>query len=157
MLKLFFITGIFLNINFAVYANDLKPFSTDLCTGYPEGPVNEPMKWAHCCIVHDLNYWVGGTTHDRLAADYELKNCVAETGEISQAQIIFLGVRMGYYSPYHIKDKRWGNGWADVNRDHYIGLSQPEIEITRQTLIHDQSVNTDIIDNFILSLYSRRD
>lgn len=155
MLKLFSTLGIFLSLSFSVLAEDLKPFTTDFCTGYMEGPASEPMKWAHCCVEHDLNFWVGGTADERNTADLGLKKCVADTGEPEQAQIIFMGVRLGYYSPYHIKDKRWGNGWVDESRAHYRSLSKSEIQLISETLHEDETVNSEILERFLASLNQR--
>lgn len=45
--------------------------------------------WRHCCDIHDAAYVAGG---DKLAADWHLLSCVAETGNGPIAIVMFLGV-----------------------------------------------------------------
>lgn len=156
MLKIFTTLGFFFFlIRFASATETLKPFTTDFCTGYREGTHDEPMKWAHCCIEHDLNFWVGGTANEREQADLGLKQCVTDTGEPQQAHIIYMGVRLGYYSPYHIEDKRWGNGWYDRTRPHYQKISAVEFDLIKNSLSADETVNSEILEKFLESLNHR--
>lgn len=156
MLKFFSTLGIlFYLFSTSVKAEDLKIFTTDFCTGYAEGTRNEPKKWAHCCVEHDLNFWVGGTAEEREQADLGLKKCVAATGENEQAQIIYMGVRLGYYSPYHIKEMRWGNGWLDESRAHYQKLTKNEVDLIKLSLTHNPNVDSDLFIRFLDSLYVR--
>jgi hypothetical protein len=47
-------------ISTSTWAAKLKSFETDYCTFFPEGTLRNPNLWKHCCIAHDLRYWVGG-------------------------------------------------------------------------------------------------
>ncbi len=51
-------------------AQGLNPIKIDGCSSSPEG------WWRQCCIEHDVNYWIGGDSKDRLYADYRLYNCM---------------------------------------------------------------------------------
>ena len=92
------------------HAGDLKPFTTDGCSIFPDGKLQQQSLWANCCIRHDLAYWKGGTDKERLKADIELEACVAKVGEKEIAGIMLAGVRVGG-SPYSIMSYRWGYGW----------------------------------------------
>lgn len=58
----------------------------DGCTLYFDGV------WRHCCDMHDLAYSLG--TVDKLAADWELFQCVAATGNIWHAIVMLAGVTL---------------------------------------------------------------
>lgn len=85
--------------------NTLKPFSTDGCSAVPDFDI------VKCCIEHDIAYWQGGTYEQRLEADKDLKQCIADTrdGNIL-ANIFYYGVRVGG-GPSSMKHYRWGYGW----------------------------------------------
>lgn len=91
-------------------AGDLKPFTTDGCSAFPNGNIQHQSLWINCCIRHDLAYWKGGTYAERLAADKSLKSCVAQVGEPEIASLMLAGVRTGG-SPYFPTPFRWGYGW----------------------------------------------
>jgi len=50
-------------------AAELKPFTTDGCSAFPDGTPAHRDLWLNCCIQHDLAYWKGGTHTERLNAD----------------------------------------------------------------------------------------
>ena len=58
--------------NFAL-AGDLKPFTTDGCSSFPDGTLNHKTLWLKCCTAHDKAYWKGGTYQERIIADQALK------------------------------------------------------------------------------------
>lgn len=91
-------------------AADLKPFTTDGCSAFPDGTPNQKSLWIECCIRHDLAYWKGGTYDQRLEADQSLVTCVSQVGEPEIAQLMLAGVRVGG-SPYFPTTYRWGYGW----------------------------------------------
>ncbi len=91
-------------------AADLKPFTTDGCSAFPDGTPNQKSLWIECCIRHDLAYWKGGTYDQRLEADQSLETCVSQAGEPEIAQLMLAGVRVGG-SPYFPTTYRWGYGW----------------------------------------------
>ena len=93
-----------------VLGEDLKPFTTDGCSAFPNGTLNQKSLWIECCIRHDLAYWKGGTYEERLEADQGLKECVSQVGEPEIAQLMLAGVRVGG-SPYIPTTYRWGYGW----------------------------------------------
>jgi hypothetical protein len=91
-------------------ADDLKPFTTDGCSSFPDGTIEQASLWASCCIRHDFAYWQGGTYEERLDADEELESCVAGVGEATIASLMLAGVRVGG-TPYLPTSYRWGYGW----------------------------------------------
>ena len=93
-----------------VFGADLKPFTTDGCSAFPDGTPNQKSLWIECCIRHDLAYWKGGTYDQRLEADQSLVTCVSQVGEPEIAQLMLAGVRVGG-SPYFPTTYRWGYGW----------------------------------------------
>lgn len=89
---------------------ELKPFTTDGCSAFPDGTIDEKSLWIECCIRHDMAYWKGGTYDQRLEADQSLETCVSQVGEPEIAQLMLAGVRVGG-SPYFPTTYRWGYGW----------------------------------------------
>ncbi|MBL1321145.1 MAG: hypothetical protein COA63_008815 [Methylophaga sp.] len=109
MKQLLFIALLTLLTN--AYAEEIKPFTSDGCSTFPDGTFEQQQLWLNCCTVHDKAYWRGGTYQQRLDADLALKNCVAEVGEPLIAQLMLAGVRVGG-SPYWPTKFRWGYGWS---------------------------------------------
>ena len=140
----------------SVIANDvrLNSFSTDFCTNYAEGTKEEPDLWKHCCLMHDLYFWAGGTKDDRLDADRELKTCIEATGASQIARLVYLAVRAGSYSPIKYPDKKWNNGWVD--RKEFDPLSSEELEMIENE-IHSgyENITFEQKHHFILQLRSR--
>lgn len=104
----------------------LSPFTTDGCSRFPDGTRDNNTQWLHCCTVHDVAYWQGGTREERRAADLALRECVAATGEKTIANLMLLGVRVGG-SPYLPTSFRWGYGWPYPRG--YKGLDGGEREM----------------------------
>jgi hypothetical protein len=79
-------------------------FESDGCSCFPDG------EWVECCVKHDLVYWMGGTSEERLHADSELQECVSVKGYPKIAKLMYYGVRIGgvWWLPTHF---RWGFGW----------------------------------------------
>ncbi|HNW44629.1 MAG TPA: dual specificity protein phosphatase family protein [Elusimicrobiales bacterium] len=97
--------------NAAAAARDLRPFSSDGCSLFPDGTITGRNLWCGCCLTHDVAYWQGGTAQDREKADDDLRDCVLErTGNKQLAEGMRLGVRAGG-SPVSIMWYRWGYGW----------------------------------------------
>lgn len=113
------------------HAADLAPFTTDGCSSFPDGTINDKTLWIDCCIRHDLAYWRGGTHEERLAADLALEQCVAKLGEPDIAKLMLQGVRAGG-SPLLPTPFRWGYGWP-FPRD-YKALTKEEIAQVREAL-----------------------
>jgi hypothetical protein len=97
---------------------ELEPFTTDGCTKYHDGTKENPTLWLHCCIAHDIAYWLGGTSDERKAADDNLFQCVSATGQPKTARIMYIGTRAGG-GPLGQNSYRWGFGWNRV-RDYKL-------------------------------------
>ncbi|WP_417224212.1 hypothetical protein [Amphritea sp.] len=91
-------------------SEELKPFTSDGCSSFPNGTRAENTLWLSCCEQHDLAYWQGGTYQQRLEADKALKACVADVGKPEVALLMLAGVRVGG-SPFWPTQFRWGYGW----------------------------------------------
>ena len=81
-----------------------KPFTSDGCTLWPDG------KWRSCCVVHDMDYWCGGSRDARLEADQELRHCVMHFTNDINASLMELGVRLAGGEIWPTR-WRWGYGW----------------------------------------------
>jgi len=110
---------------------ELKPFTTDGCSAFPDGTPQQQSLWVDCCIRHDLAYWKGGTYQERLAADEALQSCVAAIGEPEVAAVMLAGVRVGG-SPWWPTSFRWGYGWPYARG--YKALSPDEKREVRRQL-----------------------
>lgn len=112
-------------------SGELKPFTTDGCSSFPDGTMAQQSLWLSCCINHDLAYWKGGTYNDKVKADEALQSCVASIGEPEIAQIMLAGVRVGG-SPYFPTPYRWGYGWPYLRG--YTELTAEERKEVKQKL-----------------------
>ncbi len=88
----------------------LRPFTTDGCSLFPDGTVDERKLWLHCCREHDRAYWRGGPKAERLSADQALRACVEAVGRPKTAALMLKGTRAGG-TPYLPTPFRWGYGW----------------------------------------------
>lgn len=122
----------------AVCAENIKPFTSDGCSAFPDGTLDQKELWLSCCTAHDYSYWQGGTYEDRLVADQELQQCVVDVGEPQIAKLMLAGVRVGG-SPYFPTSFRWGYGW-----------SYPRLYKALTTEEKEQINSLKIIDNNIL-------
>lgn len=109
----------------------LEAFVSDGCSRFPNGTVAHKNLWLACCVEHDKSYWRGGSYQERLVADQELRDCVAETGQPFVGEIMLGGVRAGG-SPFFPTDYRWGYGWP-YPRGYKI-LTETELEQIEQML-----------------------
>ena len=92
------------------HGDELKPFTSDGCSAFPDGTLQQKELWLSCCTAHDLAYWQGGTYQQRLDADLTLNSCVSSIGQKEIALIMLAGVRVGG-SPFLPTPFRWGYGW----------------------------------------------
>ncbi len=92
-------------------ADTLKPFTSDGCSAFPDGTIEQNDLWLSCCRQHDFDYWKGGTYQERFSSDKTLKACVAAVGEAEIALLMLAGVRVGG-SPFFPTKFRWGYGWS---------------------------------------------
>ena len=106
-----FIVFVLLFVSFTASAENIKPFTSDGCSVFPDGTFEQKELWLSCCTVHDYAYWQGGTYEERLIADKELRQCVSKVGEPQIANLMLAGVRV-WGSPYLPASFRWGYGWS---------------------------------------------
>jgi len=125
-----FILVLLSNITFA---GELKPFTSDGCSAFPDGTFRHNELWLKCCTAHDYAYWKGGTYSERLEADWALKQCVSAVGVKEIALIMLAGVRVGG-SPYFPTKFRWGYGWPYPKQ--YGALSEAELEEVKNVTKH---------------------
>lgn len=125
-----------------VASADLKPFTTDGCSVFPDGVADNQAKWLSCCIRHDFAYWKGGTYAEREAADDALQQCVQDLGENNLSVVMHLGVRVGG-SPLFPTWYRWGYGWPYMRG--YQSLSEQE----RAQIVTQLQVLQGLIGEFI--------
>lgn len=90
---------------------EIKQFTSDGCSAFPDGTIEQKELWLDCCTTHDLAYWKGGTYQERVDADNLLHQCVASVGEQLVAKLMLAGVRVGG-TPYLPTKFRWGYGWS---------------------------------------------
>ena len=110
-------------------SDELKPFTTDGCSAFPDGTLEENELWLACCTAHDNAYWKGGTYNDRQKADGELQVCVEGVGEPEISLLMLAGVRVGG-SPFFPTIFRWGYGWSYPRL--YGTLSDEELNLVIQ-------------------------
>lgn len=108
-MRLFILLSFF--ISFFANAENIKPFTSDGCSAFPDGTFRQNELWLSCCTAHDYAYWQGGTYDERLIADKKLQQCVSSVGEPQIAKLMLAGVRVGG-SPYFPTSFRWGYGWS---------------------------------------------
>jgi hypothetical protein len=109
-----------------------------MCTFYAEGTSQNPQAWAHCCVMHDFHYWLGGKKSRQKKSDLSLKECIKQTGHPWIAKLMFHGVRFGHLSPIKTPS-RWA--WGHKNRpqkDRFIPLVPKDI-LAAQKIILQQN------------------
>lgn len=79
-------------------------FTTDGCSFWADNV------WQRCCVEHDVDYWCGGSTVDRCAADRRLRACAEASGHGTAGRFMYFGTRMGGH-PWLPFPWRWGYGW----------------------------------------------
>ena len=107
LISLFFLLN---TLTTSASAEEIRPFSSDGCSAFPDGTYFQQQLWLSCCTVHDQAYWQGGSYPQRLEADLALRSCVAAVGEPLIAELMLAGVRVGG-SPYWPTQFRWGYRW----------------------------------------------
>ena len=128
------------------YANELKPFVTDYCTMFVDGTSSRPTLWRDCCVEHDIRYWFGGTNANKDKADTELKACVKKVAGITWANLIYVGVRAGHFSP--IKGKyKWSWGWENKRNNNEEITDQEKSYIKEE--LRRLPYSSEMIEQFI--------
>ncbi|MDH3642711.1 MAG: hypothetical protein OES38_11490 [Gammaproteobacteria bacterium] len=113
---------------------DLKPFTSDGCSLFPDASLITGNDWCSCCFEHDLAYWRGGTAAERARADVQLHDCVLErTQNVPLATVMYEGVKVGG-SPQFYNWYRWGYGWNFERQ--YRKLTSPEATLA-DSLAHE--------------------
>lgn len=112
-------------------ANELKPFTTDGCSMWIDGTLEQPNLWRHCCVAHDLDYWQGGTKAQRKQSDERIQACVKQAQGPGMANYIYSNVRWGG-SPYWVSPYRWGYGWGYLDGLWPRGYKVPTAEEQQQ-------------------------
>ncbi len=111
---------------------ELKPFTSDGCSLFPDSSLIGADDWCSCCFEHDIAYWRGGTEDEREAADRRLRDCVVgKTDNETLAAAMYEGVRFGG-SPYFYNWYRWGYGWG--YRRKYQSLTPVETTTAEKLL-----------------------
>lgn len=131
---LLILAGIFFSLSPSLlYAQDeIRDFSSDGCSLFPDRSLITGKDWCSCCFAHDIAYWKGGTEQERLRADQTFRDCVQQkTGNREFAELTFQGVRFGG-SPYFYNWYRWGYGWSYARK--YQALNQAEQQMVAQKL-----------------------
>ncbi|WP_413582550.1 helicase [Bdellovibrio sp. HCB288] len=126
---------ILINLGFASHsvANELHDFTSDGCSRSPDGIwTDDAEAFLDCCIKHDVAYWRGGTSEERLHADEDLKVCIQKKGYPKVAEAYYYAVRMGGHPMFHTS-YRWGYGWQ-TDRG-YAPLSFADWELVIQKII----------------------
>lgn len=119
-------------------STELKPFTTDGCSSFPDGTLQYRDLWLECCTQHDVAYWKGGTREERRQADNNLRMCVSSAGEPAIAQLMLAGVTVGG-SPYWPTRFRWGYGWPYPRG--YKALSADEKAAVAELSPHLQNID----------------
>ncbi len=101
-------------------ANELKPFKTDGCSLWMDGPPLYPNLWRHCCVAHDLAYWQGGSKEQRTQADNVIRACVQDAADSKGMANYMQGMIHWGGSPYWMNYYRWGYGW-----NYWDGFMKP--------------------------------
>ncbi len=104
----------------------LEDFSTDGCSSYPDGHIlTKKNEWIHCCIAHDMSYWIGGTREERQLADENLGACIEERTNEFHGNIMQIGVIFGG-TPRLRTNWRWGYGWSEQIQYQLLNNDQRE-------------------------------
>lgn len=91
----------------------IRPFTSDGCSmaldSFP-GTSHEP--WISCCVVHDTQYWIGGTKEQKIRADEDLKACMQNKGGATQRLGRIYEVFVNRFGSGRSSTTfRWGYGW----------------------------------------------
>lgn len=124
---LFLLLACFISLSAQAKSNtfnsQIKPFKTDGCSYFIDGnhfDLNSVLEWRHCCIVHDIDYWIGGVELGKKIADSKLSQCVDNSVNsskfkiVSLGEIVYIGVTVGGRPKFLMLKSpasfRWGYG-----------------------------------------------
>lgn len=146
------------SLSFSAQSDDSTPllkrfFTSDQCTFWPDS--SSSKDWSHCCVQHDFYYWAGGTQKERETIDQELKSCIQKSSGHINAELMFMGVRLGSLSPVKFGGKQWGNAWGNEVRQ--TQLRPKEIQKLKHALLSTlpQGMSYSDIDTFVDKLKQR--
>jgi len=117
--------------NVVTNKSDLKPFTSDGCSLFPDGTIHEKKLWLDCCTQHDIAYWQGGSREKKQQADEALRVCVASLGKKTTAKLMKIGVILGG-DAYYPTSYRWGYGWPYLRG--YKSLTTQEHKAVKKEL-----------------------
>ena len=110
----------------------MRDFTSDGCSLFPNGNLEQRDLWCDCCFAHDIAYWRGGTQRERRQADETLRDCVIErTRNKVLANLMYEGVRASGH-PAFPTWYRWAYGW-NYGRG-YQALAEEEQQQAREKL-----------------------
>ena len=129
-IRIYFIFTFFLLFGCSNGPKEIRDFSSDGCSLFPDKSLITEEDWCDCCFEHDIAYWKGGTEEERLAADVKLRDDnIKKTGNKELAEIMYNGVRFGG-SPYFYNWYRWGYGWGyDRKYKALTPTEQKQVEV----------------------------
>lgn len=140
--------------------NIFNAFSSDGCSAYPDkNHFFGENKWSHCCLAHDMAYYIGGTFEEKERADEELSQCVAEESFPLHGQLMKLGVTIGG-TPKINTSWRWGYGWyRPVDYKEYSHIEMNKISEKMPTILDYLEENSDLFDaeqiNYVLDAFNK--
>lgn len=109
----------------------LRPFNSDGCSLSPNSFFK--VDFVECCVEHDIAYWLGGTSEQKIAADNIFRSCMNEKIKFSYTATAYQSVAYTYYWGVRIggdanlpNSFRWGYGWNYLRG--YVALSKEEIQ-----------------------------
>jgi hypothetical protein len=114
----------------------LRKFTSDGCSMWPDGTRSKPNAWLKCCYKHDRVYWLGGTYQQRENADRELRNCVKKSFSNFMGILMYMGVRVGG-KPRYDTSYKWGYGWTYERG--YVHLTKEEFDFAQNLSPFDES------------------
>ena len=104
------VVSVFLVCGCAI-ASEINDFTSDGCSLFPNGTLEDRHQWCDCCFNHDIAYWRGGSEDERKEADLALQACALKrTGSKALADTMYYAVRFGGSSAFPTW-YRWGYGW----------------------------------------------
>ena len=106
--------------------SDLKDFTSDGCSLFPDGTIRDRAKWCQCCLLHDISYWRGGTAEERKRADEVLRDCVFDRSKNAVlAETMYVGVRAGGHPAFPTWYRRaygwpYGRGYKRLREEEQL-------------------------------------
>ncbi len=128
------LSGLLIMLAVLAQAETIRDFSSDGCSRFPDGTLEDSRLWCDCCVAHDKAYWQGGTAWQKQAADEALRECVLQkTGSLMLAETMYYGVFFGG-AAWLPTDYRWGYGWEYGRGYEPLTVSElQQVEMSLQT------------------------